>query len=345
MKILQQAFDDALMELAASANTEEELEALVDSSPNKLEELFSQLPNPILDSIKKTAYEAGLSERRQQHNEFVERNVKRWEHGFNVLELLIEVCIEAGSLLNDRLRPDVVATQDILFDVLTRLHAKGCLIAKEIVCLLKNGFADGAHARWRALHEITVTVIFLSRQGRDTAERYLSHEIVDSYKGACQHNKYRDRIQASSPSNEDLSDLKAKYDEVISQYGSDFSYPYGWAGFVLGKKKVNFSDLEEAVALDHWRPYYKWASQNIHASAKTIRCSLALVDSKGDILLVGPSSSGMVDPAHSAAISLAQNTVALLTHSPNLDSAVMMKIILSLSDEVGAVFLSCSKGD
>lgn len=345
MKILQQAFDDALKELAASAKTEDELEALVDSSPKKLEELLAQLPNPILDSIKKTAYEVGLYDRRQQHNEFVERNVERWEHGFNVLELLIEVCIEAGSLLNDRLRPNAVATQDILFDALTRLHAKGCLIAKEIVCLLKNGFADGAHARWRALHEITVTVIFLSRHGSDTAERYLFHEIVDSYKGACQHNKYRDRIHASSPSNEDLSDLKAKYEEVISRYGSDFSYPYGWAGFVLGKKKVNFSDLEEAVALDHWRPYYKWASQNIHASAKTIKFSLALVDSKDDILLVGPSSSGMVDPAHSAAISLAQSTVALLTQSPNLDSAVMMKIILSLSDEVGAVFLSCSKGN
>ncbi|MCY1517799.1 hypothetical protein D9M68_524980 [compost metagenome] len=168
---------------------------------------------------------------------------------------------------------------------------------------------------------------------------------MDSYKGACQHKKYEGRLQAAPPNDQELFELKMKYDEVIGHFGADFSHPYGWAELALGKKRATFFDLEEAVALDHWRPYYKWASQNIHANAKSIKSSLGLANSMDDLLLVGPSNSGMVDPAHSMAISLAQNTVTLLAQSPNVDSTVLMKMIVTLSDEVGIAFLNCSNID
>lgn len=343
METLEDAFNKAIAELAASAKTEAELEAIGASVPEKLEEILNTLPNTILDSVKRDAYEGGLDEKRQLHHEFTERNYQRWKEGFDALELLVEICIEAGSDINKKLRPSAAANGDILFDTLKRLHAKGCLVAKEIVCLLRNGFADGAHSRWRALHEINVTANFLAKAGNDTAERYTLHEYVDSYKGACQHKKYEGRLQAIAPSDENISYLKAKYDEVISRFGTDFATPYGWAEHALGKKRANFSDLETAVALDHWRPYYKWASQNIHASAKTTKFSLGMSETNTDLLLVGSSDSGMTDPAHSMAISLAQATVNLLKISPNLDSIVTMKVIMSLSNEVGDLFFKAHK--
>jgi hypothetical protein len=110
-----------------------------------------------------------------------------------------------------------------LFDVLVRLHAKACLISQEITCLLKNGFADGAHARWRALHETIITSMFLSKNGRDAVERYLYHELVES-KGADQHRKYQSRLNAIGLSDKEFDDLKAEYARVIDRYGKDWRY-------------------------------------------------------------------------------------------------------------------------
>lgn len=343
MDILQRQFDGAIKELIDTAKTEEDLNAISETMLEKQKTLLDELPESILQSIKKDAFESGLTDRRNQHNQFLERNYERWKEGFDTLDLLVDVCVEAGSSTNERLRPNAVINEDIQFDVLTRLHAKGCLISREIVCLLKNGFPDGAHARWRALHEIAVTALFLARHEKDTTERYVSHEIIDSYKGACQHKKYEHRLQAAPPNDEDLRILKTQYDAAIQRFGVDFGNAYGWAELALGKKRANFSDIETAVSLDHWRPYYKWASQNIHAGVKTINSSLGIPDSKSEFLLAGSSDSGMVDPAHAMAISLAQTTIMLLAQSPNIDSAVTMKIIQSLCDETGNIFLKCSR--
>lgn len=343
MKILEDALHRAIKELISSAKTEEEAESLVEQFPDKINEILDSTTNSILKSVKLNAYQGGLEEQRKHHEEFKSRNYTRWKDGFDALELLISLCIEAGSDLNKQMRPHAAATGNLLFDILTRLHAKACLIAREIYCLLNNGFADAAHSRWRALHEITVTAMFLVKSGPEIAARYSDHEYVDSYKGANQHRKYAPRLKAETISDEDLASLKSSYDEVISLYGAEFAKPYGWADQALAKKNVNFSDLELAVSLDHWRPYYKWASQNVHASAKSIRTSLGTIDTTDDLLLVGSSDSGMADPGHSAAISLSQITTTLLNLAPNIDRTVMMKMISILSTEVGEAFLKAHK--
>lgn len=343
MDILQKAFDKEVEELVESAKTEADYETLADIVHIKLRELINQLPMSMLDSIKRLASEGGLEERRELHSAFVQRNLKKWNKGFEIIEIFVEICSEAGECVNNRMRSAAAENKDITFDILVRLHAKACLVAREIVCLLKNGFADAAHARWRALHELTVTALFLEKNDDETTERYCLHEVVEAYKGACLHKKFGKRLQATPPSDEDIAYLKTKYDQVIERFGSDFQKPYGWAYVAIGKKQVSFLDIEEAVSLDHWRPYYKWASQSIHANVKTIRHSLGLSETKEDMLLVGPSDSGMVDPAHSMAISLAQITVVLAGRSPNLDELVMMQVISTLSQEVGNTFFEEAK--
>ncbi|MBU1311914.1 MAG: hypothetical protein KKE30_20520 [Gammaproteobacteria bacterium] len=343
MDTLQKAFDELIQELVDSSESAEELEKLLELTPVKLEKLIDELPSSMLEKIKRIASDGGLAERRRCHSEFVERNSSRWESGFDVLELLIEICTESGDAINARLRPAAVASQDIVFDVLVRLHAKACLVAREILCLLKNGFADGAHARRRALHELAVTALFLSKNGYDTAERYYYHEFIEGYKGALQHKAFSGRLQAAPLSEDKFIELENQYKLVVSRFGKNFKNPYGWAENALGKNMAKFSDLEEAVSLDHWRPYYKWASQNIHANAKTIKTSLGLSEVSGDLLQVGPSDAGMADPAHSTAISLSQITTTLLSNSPNLDDLVAMKMILVLCEDVGVSFLASSK--
>ena len=340
MDLLQKTFNDVLQDLCNSAESEEALEKIADAVPSHVEELLAKLPEDILTSIKAKAKE-GLEERRHIHTEFVERNILRWMDAFDLLELHIEIAIEAGDSFNERIRPDAAPKGDFLFDVLVRLHAKGCLVSKEILTLLKNGYADGAHARWRALHELSVTAMFLATHGKEAAQRYLDHEFVEAYKGASQLNKYQSRLNATGFTDAELASFKDHYDAVSDKYGKDFRSPYGWAKPFLRKGKGTFFALEEAVNLDHWRPYYKWASQNVHANVKTIKNSLGLCEAVDDFLQVGPSNSGMTDPAHSTAISLSQLTCTLLFSAPNIDGIIMTKMLLSLSDEIGDEFILC----
>lgn len=249
MDILQRQFNDAIKELIDAAKTEDDLKAISETIAEKKSTLLDDLPDLVLRSIKKVAFETGLTDRRNQHKKFLEKTYERWKDGFDTLELLVAVCVEAGSSTNERLRPNAVMSDDILFDVLTRLHAKGCLISREIVCLLNNGFPDGAHARWRALHEIAVTTLFLAKHEKDTVERYVSHEIIDSYKGACQHKKYEHRLQAAPPSDEDFHTLKTHYDAAIQRFGVDFGNAYGWAEPALGKKGQIFPTSKGPLAL------------------------------------------------------------------------------------------------
>ena len=91
-----------------------------------------------------------------------ERVCEIWGEAIDRLDMLIDLCMEEGARFNDLFREEAAQTDDFVFDALTRLHARGCQVGFEILALLKNGFADGAHARWRTLHELAVVAMFLA---------------------------------------------------------------------------------------------------------------------------------------------------------------------------------------
>lgn len=309
-----------------------------------IEGLIPEIIPALVKSIKEnllTNSQKMLKDRRKLFSEFCKKNYKKWEPAFDLLETFIVICTEAGEHFNNSYRRKAVEEKDIVFDVIVRHHARACHIAQEILCLLKSGFADGAHARWRALHEVTTTAIFVEKHGHECAERFYWHDVVESYKGMNQHRKYEHRLQEKGPNDEEFAECKEIYTQLIDKYGKPFGELYGWASHIITGKQVTFADIEQDVGLDHWRPYYKWASQNIHAGAKGINNRLGLCEATKDILLVGQSDSGMTDPAHATAISLAQLTTILLNFQPNLDRLVILNIVLEMEKEVGELFLQC----
>jgi hypothetical protein len=62
----------------------------------------------------------------------------------------------------------------------------------------------------------------------------------------------------------------------------------------------------------HPRPYYSWASHEVHANPKGSRLN-ALDGSDGQAKLTGRTNNGLADPAQSALIALHQPTSALIT--------------------------------
>ncbi|EBH7978035.1 hypothetical protein FMG18_03070 [Salmonella enterica] len=319
------------------------------ASDTDIEKAINNIIPEMVIIVKKSltsSANAMLREHRSLSNEFVESNISRWAEAFDLLETLIVICTESGEELNSSYRPQAASEDDLVFDLVVRHHARACHIANEILCLLKNGFADAAQARWRALHEVTATAMFIAKHGKECAERFYYHEVVDSYNGMLEHKKYEHRLQAKGPTVEEIAECKIQFDLLIQKYGKKYADNYGWASYIFpNHNKVGFGAIEKDVQLEHMRPYYKWASQNIHTGSKAMRNRLGLCETDEDILLVGQSNSGMTDPAHATAISLMQITVTLLFLKPTIDHIVISKIVQDYSEEVGDVFLKIDKGN
>lgn len=268
----------------------------------------------------------------------MDRNIERWKNGFDALEILIITCFEVGENFNNFNRDNAVKENNVRFDTVVRLHARACHISSEILWLLKGGYADGAHARWRALHEVVVIALFLIKNENELSVRYRQHAVVESYKSMIQYNRYEPRLNIDRFSEKEIMECKEAYDQLLSKYGKEFKDSYGWASSILNNKKPNFFNIEENVSLDHLRPYYKWASQNIHANAHGINYKLGLSEAEEETLLAGPSNSGMTDPAQLTALSLSQISVGLLNIYSNIDTLIHQYVIQKLSSNIGELF-------
>jgi hypothetical protein len=225
----------------------------------------------------------------------------------------------------------------LVFDVVRQLQARACLATSEILTLLRSGYASGAHARWRALHEIAVTAMFIAEHGKDVAERFLAYEAVESHKALAPYQLHSRKLGYRRFSKKEEAASEAAYDAVLSRYGKDFAKPYGWAAAATKNPSPKFADLEKSVRLDHWRPFYRLASYPVHATVKTITFSMS-IEPGTRILLTGPSDAGLTDPGHSAAISLGQITTTMLTMHPSLDTILVGRMLGLLTDEIGQAF-------
>jgi hypothetical protein len=328
------------------------LAKILDDNPERAETLnvrkiIEESTPEAVQAIKKSILDTTqsmLEERRSSWDEFRQRNIKRWGKAFDLLETQIVICTEAGEEFNSSYRKIAVEENDIVFDLIVRHHARACQISQEILCLLKSGYADAAHARWRALHEVNVTARFIGKHGRDCAERFYFHEVVDSYSAMREHKKYEDRLQEKGPSEEEIKACKVQYDNLIKRFGKKYGDHYGWASYLFPThRRVGFAALEKDVELDHMRPYYSWASQNIHSGSKGMRNRLGLCETGKDILLVGQSDAGVIDPGHAAALSLGQITSTLLMMKPTFDSIVLMELINEFQRDIGETFMELSR--
>lgn len=253
--------------------------------------------------------------------------------------MLIVIAEETGEAINDADRPMAVRENDAQFEAVVTLHARSVLVAREILCLLKNGFADGALGRWRTLHEVAVVTQFLAKNDQNTSERYLLHRTIQSHKAMLQYLKYQKVTNLEPFDEDDVREITEARNKIIAEHGSEMTHDWGWAAAALGHNKPTFFDIEKSLNLDHWRPRYRWAAQDTHGGYRPPTVLLGMAEAKEPLLLVGPSNSGLPDPAHMCAISLTLATSALAQLSPNMDRVIATQIMLTLSDDIGEAFL------
>ena len=262
----QEVYESTIQDILASGE--------IDADSVQFEEIISdallgaveEAADSILATIKSDTFADGIEELRGYRLGFEERLASKWGEAFDLYELLVSMAEEMGSDFNDEFREDAVRSHDAAFEALTRLQGRACQVAKEVLVLMRSGYADGAHARWRTLHEISVVACLIGDHGRELAKRYVLHEKIQQYKMALQYRDYCEHLGLEPISSEEFSALEEVRNKLVSRFGNSFKNDYGWASSVIEKERPTFADLEEQVSLDHWRPYYRAASDNVHAN-------------------------------------------------------------------------------
>ena len=280
-----------------------------------------------------------LAEHRARREAFEDDLLAFWGDSFDLYETFHVCCKEAGHDFFERYMPAPDQSHDYVFDALMRLHARACLVASEVLTLLRAGFPSGAHARWRTIHELAVVAFFIGEHGQEIARRYLAHDAIQRHKSAELYNTYHEKLGYEPFERSELAAIEKTYHDALDEFGPGFGKEWGWAIPALADGvSPTFRAIEEAAGLDHLRPYYRMASDPAHANAHGSFSDLGLHDQFG--ILVGPSPIGFADPAHGACISLFQVTVCVLNYRIDMRNAMTLNALSKMLHQVGETFLN-----
>ncbi|OFW06087.1 MAG: hypothetical protein A3G20_01880 [Acidobacteria bacterium RIFCSPLOWO2_12_FULL_59_11] len=304
--------------------------------PQVIDTMAGELATCILATLKRN-WCRELQRPSRERASFQRRLFRRWGVSLGLLRMLVTISREYGASMNQELRESAAAQSPHLVESLTRLHARACQVVEEILVLLTAGFADGAMARWRTLHEIAVIALFIGEHGEELAERYVLHQYVESRRAAQDYVACQKRLGYEALDPGKVASVERSYEAVVARFGRAFGTQYGWAAQQLGIDKPLFTDIERAAGIEHFRAQYRMASHNVHANPKGVFFKLGLLKEK-NLLLAGPSNAGLADPGHGAAISLVQTSTPLALLHPTLDNIVILRIMVELERETGQAF-------
>jgi hypothetical protein len=348
IRAMEEGLEDALESL-----TPEQLAKLEDNVDNLISTAVSQAIDDsakgLVERLKQDA-PGMLEHRRGWQAEFEKRLAEHWGPAFDLAEMVMKVASEAGEFFYEKhVPPD--GQHDFVFEALSRLLARACRIAEEVLVLLKAGYGQAGLARWRALDEVATVADFIAENGDDCAERYFAHEAVETWRGMREFQQHAESLGETPYSEGEAEAAKLRFDALIERYGSRFGGPYGWAQAAFAAKDASYakrdatlSALELSVGTQHMRPYYRMASHGIHANPKGITWTPDLLptDSRG-ALLTGPSPAGLADPGHSALISLTRVTATTLASKGGEATGLIVLALLQLTDEAGEAYLQAHR--
>lgn len=305
----------------------DEIKKIKNFSEQNSEELIHLFSRDLYLSL-----DAGKDELLSEHYGLLEGFRKRlfdtWKTPLKRLESLIYICMEIVTELRQN-KADLPLIKNKKFNVATRLQARCVQIGNEISHLLHGGYADGAFARWRTLHETSTTTKFICEGDEDLSTRFLDYQSIIRFEGAKKYND-KNKLEFEPIPAEQMEELKKQKTEILEKYGATFERKFGWARKALGdvsKDNLTFPMIEEFVGLDLLRNHFSFANQYVHAGIDSIGFKLGTSMSNRDLLLTGPSNEGLLEPIQCTSLSLIYATEALIRAYPNDESSMTISIL------------------
>lgn len=309
--------------------------------PKLLPDIAGRLSVRVLKDLKsRWANEHAMQD--AELSEFRKRLEQRWGKPLGRLRMLLTMSREWCQNAHNREISRKKNKTKQLRKILVRLLVRACQVTDEIICLLENGFADGAMARWRTLHEIAVVAAVISQHGENIAERYVAHQAVESKRAMDKYLACYKPLGYKPLSAREQKKIVKAYDQVVARYGKPFKSDYGWAASHLKNSRPTFADLETAAGRAEMRSHYQMANDNVHAGIKSMFIRLGLLEDYTD-LLAGRSNAGLTEPGQNAAHTLTQLSVLVCLSEPNFDDLVAADMMRMLRDETPKSFYDADK--
>lgn len=327
---IQKAIDD---EKARFKGSEKDFEKAI---RKKIPRLITGLTKGLYDVI----YEYCIDENndlKRREREIRGKIDKRYSNGINLFEAFIELNAKISSYTYDKYFHIFDSIDDKLkLDTLISLHVRACQVANEINVLVKNGYADGAFARWRTLHEICVTFLFLYDSDYDTVEMYNDFEVMEKLKKAQNYEQLCKELNWTID-DINLKELLLAKDRLIEKYGEDFIKEYGWAKKYLKGHKT-FKQLEAKVSKDYLRTVYAWSCESVHASVSGIRYKHSLRKKEQHNFLTSSNDYGFTDPVQFTSYSLIEMSQVLLGMEDSIMNNVYDELLIVFQNKLVGEF-------
>lgn len=333
----------------ALGETEEEIQAtvqrlfneLIESMPDIEDNLVEAVSKAVPDVLARVAEIIGdhISDQalehtlhlRKAHSDRANTVQRIWGTAIEQLDFLRHMVLEWNCAAME-LHSGAYANPNTAF-ALSRLVTRAYEIVGEIITLVRAGYADGALARWRSLHEICVVAMFLSRRSDRCSQMYLSHHWVEELRllevdkasgTASANNAHLDRY---------IRDLRKQKSAMANEFGKAFASDYGWASVELGRSKTTFRDLESHVGLEILRRGYQQANNTVHggALATLTRISLGLGGIDGTDV---PPAYGCEMATNYATASLSMMVAELCLETENADLVAMNMVVHNCASKI-----------
>jgi hypothetical protein len=326
----------------AFGETEEEIQATVQGLMDELKESLTDVGDDIAEAVSRAIPDAlaevaelvgdHISEQalehtrhlRKAHLDRAEAVQRMWGTAIEQLDFLRHIVLEWGYAAVEQ-HQGAYANPNTAF-ALSRLVARTYEVVGEIILLARAGYADGALARWRSLHEICVVAMFLARRSDRCAQMYLSHHWVEKLRlfevgrangTARATNTNRDRY---------VSDLRMQKTAMVNKFGTAFASDYGWASVDLDRAKTTFRDLESHVGLETLRRGYQQANSTVHGGALATLTRISLGADGIDSTEV-PPAYGCEIATNYATASLSMMVAELCLKTENADLVAMSLVV------------------
>lgn len=314
----------------------ERIEQAVADFQAELPELFRETANVAAKSMLKQYrrdWTAWYPHHLVELDGFRLRLQTRWQKGFDALRMLIELARDIGVEYQTRAKRSRSSKKAHIGPALMHLHVRALQISSEIMALMENGFADGAMARWRTLHEVTCVATLIDAGGDALAERYLLHEHVEARKALLQFQQAQPLLGYKPFPKHEAAAIERDYQALLARFGKPFGTDYGWAADYLRETQPTFRHIEDAAGRAKMRSHYKMASQNVHAGTKGIAHRLGAMNERY-AGIAGASNTGFLEPGQNLAISLVQITMLLLPEPVLLDDLVQFAVLRDLQAQI-----------
>lgn len=172
-----------------------------------------------------------IAKMRAEEKTFQKEFSDNWGTAFVASECLYAVISQAVELCEkyvDDLSGDEKDEKINTYTALSTLQKRASQEYLEILTLIKNGFSDGAFARWRSMHELSVISSFILKYGETVAEQFIA-----------------------------ASDSQDRYDWAMAS-----------GAFRENKRHVTFGDILKLTDMNDevWKDNYTVANQTVHAS-------------------------------------------------------------------------------